>query len=134
MEEEGEPYHVRLLKVPCESSDEVSKWLCRLMNLPCGKGPEGRDDFESMVETDRCTFSKFNHAAQPPEERAPLAPMREDVTLIDLCSSQLSAEAQVLRWQRAKPHSLIRFTLRPICEFQQECETGLRLLQPDVQL
>ncbi len=95
MEEEREPYHVRLLKAPCESSDEVSRWLCRRMNLPCGKGPEGRYDFESMVETDRRTFSKFNRGAQLHDERAPLAPLRKDVTLIDPCSGQLSAGAQV---------------------------------------
>ncbi len=95
MEEEREPYHIRLLKAPCESSDEVSRWLCRRMNLPCGKGPEGRYDFESMVETDRRTFSKFNRGAQLHDERAPLAPLRKDVTLIDPCSGQLSAGAQV---------------------------------------
>ncbi|KAK2896492.1 hypothetical protein Q8A67_010980 [Cirrhinus molitorella] len=95
MEEEREPYRVRLLKAPCESSEGVSRWLCRRMNLPCGKGPEGRYDFESMVETDRSAFSKFNRGAQPPDERAPLAPLRGDVSLIDPCSGQLSAGAQV---------------------------------------
>ncbi len=95
MEEEREPYRVRLLKAPCVSSDEVSRWLCRRMNLPCGKGPEGRYDFESMVETDRRAFSKFNRGDQPPDERAPLTPLREDVTLIDPCSGQLSSGAQV---------------------------------------
>ncbi len=95
MEEKREPYRVRLLKAPCVSSDEVSRWLCRRMNLPCGKGPEGRYDFESMVETDRRAFSKFNRGDQPPDERAPLTPLREDVTLIDPCSGQLSSGAQV---------------------------------------
>lgn len=95
MDEEREPYRVRLLKAPCVSSDEVSRWLCRRMNLPCGKGPEGRYDFESMVETDRRAFSKFNRGAQPPDERAPLTLLREDVTLIDPCSGQLSSGAQV---------------------------------------
>ncbi len=95
MEEEREPYHVRLLKAPCERSDEVSRWLCRRMNLPCGKGPEGRYDFVSMVETDRRTFSKFIRGAQLHDERAPLAPLCKDVTLIDPCTGQLSAGAQV---------------------------------------
>lgn len=95
MEKKPEPYHVRLLKTPCASSDGVSRWLCRRMNLPCEKGPEGRYDFESMVETDRRVFSKFNPGAQMPDENAPLAPLRDDVTLIDPCSGQLSAGAQV---------------------------------------
>ncbi|XP_059373937.1 spermatogenesis-associated protein 48-like [Carassius carassius] len=95
MKEERGPYCVRLLQAPCVSSDEVSRWLCRRMNLPCGKGPEGRDDFESMVETDRRAFSKFNRGTQLPDERAPLAPLRGDVSLIDPCSGQLSAGAQV---------------------------------------
>lgn len=46
------------------------------MNLSCGKGPEGRNDFEIMVETDRRAFSKFNRGAQTPDERAPLALLR----------------------------------------------------------
>lgn len=95
MEEEREPHRVRLLKTPCVSSDGVSRWLSRRMNLPCEKGPEGRYDFESMVETDRRAFSKFNPGAQMPDENAPLAPLRDDVTLIDPCSGQLSAGAQV---------------------------------------
>lgn len=90
-----EPYRVRLLKAPCESSEEVSRWLCRRMNLPCGKGPKGRYDFESMVETDRRAFSKFNRGALPPDERAPLAPLRGDASLIDPCSGQLSVGTQV---------------------------------------
>ncbi|RXN24805.1 hypothetical protein ROHU_021945 [Labeo rohita] len=90
-----EPYRVRLLKAPCESSEEVSRWLCRRMNLPCGKGPKGRYDFESMVETDRRAFSKFNRGALPPDERAPLAPLRGDASLIDPCSGQLSVGSQV---------------------------------------
>lgn len=95
MGEKGEPYRVRFLKAPCGDSEVVSRWLCRHMNLPCEKGPEGRYDFESMVETDRCAFSKFNPAAKQPAENAALAPLRDDVSLIDQCSGQLSAGAQV---------------------------------------
>ncbi|XP_048060301.1 spermatogenesis-associated protein 48 isoform X1 [Megalobrama amblycephala] len=95
MENKREPYHVRLLKTPCVSSDGVSRWLCRRMNLPCEKGPEGRYDFESMVETDRRAFSRFNPGAQMPDENAALAPLRDDMTLIDPCSGQLSAGAHV---------------------------------------
>ncbi|XP_021336446.1 protein SPMIP7 isoform X1 [Danio rerio] len=95
MGEKGETYRVRLLKAPCGNSKEVSRWLCRRMNLPCEKGPEGRYDFESMAETDRRAFSKFNPAAKQPAENAALAPLRDGVSLIDHCSGQLSTGAQV---------------------------------------
>ncbi|KAG1950600.1 spermatogenesis-associated protein 48 [Pimephales promelas] len=95
MEVERDPYRVILLKTPCESSDAVSRWRCRSMNLPCEKGPEGRYDFESMVETDRRAFSKFNPGAQTPDENSSLVPLRDYLTLIDPCSGQLSAGAQV---------------------------------------
>lgn len=95
MEVEREPYRVILLKTPCESSHAVSRWRCRSMNLPCEKGPEGRCDFESMVETDRRAFSKFNPGAQTPDENSSLVPLRDYLTLIDPCSGQLSAGAQV---------------------------------------
>ncbi|XP_051507309.1 spermatogenesis-associated protein 48 [Myxocyprinus asiaticus] len=97
MEGESGPavYCVRLLRTPCVDSDGVSRWLCRRMNLPCERGPEGRYDFDSMVRKDRRAFAKLNPQAQWPDVNAPLVPLRDDVPLIDPCSGQLSAGAQV---------------------------------------
>ncbi|KAI7806000.1 hypothetical protein IRJ41_022720, partial [Triplophysa rosa] len=92
---ESIPYRVRFLRTPAVSSEGVSRWLCRSLNVPCDKGPEGKYDFDSMVEKNRPEFSKFNPVAQPPDENAPLAPLRDDMPLIDPCSGQLSAAAQV---------------------------------------
>ncbi|XP_055026296.2 protein SPMIP7 [Misgurnus anguillicaudatus] len=95
MEGESIPYYVRFLRTPAVSSDGVSRWLCRHLNVPCERGPEGRYDFHSMVAKNRRAFSKFNPQAQPPDGNAPLAPLRDNVPLMDPCSGQLSAGAQV---------------------------------------
>lgn len=89
------PYRVRFLRTPAVSSEGVSRWLCRSLNVPCERGPEGRYDFDSMVEKNKREFSKFNPVAQAPDESAHLAPLRDDTPLIDPCSGQLSAAAQV---------------------------------------
>lgn len=95
MEREFIPYRVRFLRTPAVSSEGVSRWLCRSLNVPCERGPEGRYDFDSMVEKNRCAFYKFNPVAQPPNGNAPLAPLRDNMSPIDPCSGQLSAAAQV---------------------------------------
>ncbi|KAA0717776.1 Spermatogenesis-associated protein 48 [Triplophysa tibetana] len=82
-------------RTPAVSSEGVSRWLCRSLNVPCDRGPEGKYDLDSMVERNRCEFSKCNPVAQPLDENKPLAPLRDDMPLIDPCSGQLSAAARV---------------------------------------
>lgn len=91
----GSPYRVRFLRTPAVSSEGVSRWLCRSLNVPCDRGPDGKYDLDSMVEKNRRESSKCNPVAQPPDENAPLAPLRDDVALIDPCSGQLSAAARM---------------------------------------
>ena len=65
------------------------------MNLPYERGPEARYDVESLLQTTGTGFSKFNPLAFPPASHAPLAPLRDEVVLIDPCSGHLSAGAEV---------------------------------------
>ncbi|KAL0964256.1 hypothetical protein UPYG_G00321400 [Umbra pygmaea] len=66
------------------------------MNIPCERGPEGRHYFQSfLIEKERSAFTKYNPLVHPPADNAALAPIRDEVLLIDPCSGNLSAEAEV---------------------------------------
>ncbi|XP_038846707.1 spermatogenesis-associated protein 48 [Salvelinus namaycush] len=73
------------------------------MNLPRERGPEGRYYFNSLLEQQRSAFSKFNLLAHPPADNAPLAPLRDEVLLIDPCSGHLSAGAEVDLATKGRP-------------------------------
>ncbi|KAG5266450.1 hypothetical protein AALO_G00232230 [Alosa alosa] len=90
-----EPHRIRLIMRPNQSQIGVDKWLHKQINLPCERGPEGRYEFDSLKEKALHGFTKFNPQAQPPAENAALAPFRDEVLLIDPCSGQLSAGAEV---------------------------------------
>ncbi|KAM4607909.1 protein SPMIP7 [Polymixia lowei] len=62
------------------------------MHLP----PErGRHTSRSLENRRSRAFARFNSHARPPADHAPLAPLRDDVPLLDPCSGQLSAGAEV---------------------------------------
>ncbi|XP_030628145.1 spermatogenesis-associated protein 48 [Chanos chanos] len=65
------------------------------MNLLSHRGPEGRYDFESLISRDNPAFAKFNPQACPPADHAPLAPLRDEVPVIDPCSGHLSIGAEL---------------------------------------
>uniref|UniRef100_A0AAZ3R732 DDE-1 domain-containing protein n=1 Tax=Oncorhynchus tshawytscha TaxID=74940 RepID=A0AAZ3R732_ONCTS len=94
-------HRVRLLQ---SNVNRVSaRWMHRQMNLPCERGPEGRYYFKSLLEQQRSAFSKFNLLAHPPADNAPLAPLRDEVLLIDPCSGHLSAGAEVDLATKGRP-------------------------------
>ncbi|XP_014056253.2 spermatogenesis-associated protein 48 [Salmo salar] len=94
-------HRVRLLQ---SNVNRVSaRWMHRQMNLPCERGPEGRYYFNSLLEQQRSAFSKFNLLAHPPADNAPLAPLRDEVLLIDPCSGHLSAGAEVDLATKGRP-------------------------------
>lgn len=94
-------HRVRLLQ---SNVNRVSaRWMHRQMNLPCERGPEGRYYFKSLLEQQRSAFSKFNLLAHPPADNAPLAPLRDEVLLIDPCSGHLSAGAEVDLSTKGRP-------------------------------
>lgn len=88
-----EPHRIRLIVRPNKSQTGVDRWLHKQINLPRERGPEGRYEFESLKAFHG--FTKFNPRAQPPATNAPLAPLRDEVLLIDPCSGQLTAGAEV---------------------------------------
>ncbi|XP_015212661.1 protein SPMIP7 isoform X2 [Lepisosteus oculatus] len=69
------------------------RWkILRQISMPVEKGPENRYDFASFQERDSPSFIKFNPFSK--EENYPLAPLRDDVPIIDPCSGHLSAGAE----------------------------------------
>ncbi|XP_063048229.1 protein SPMIP7 [Engraulis encrasicolus] len=86
---------IRLLSRANQSQIGVDKFVHKQLCLPCEKGPEGRFEFESVKEKVARGFIKFNPHAQPPAANAALAPLRDEVLLIDPCSGQLSPGADV---------------------------------------
>lgn len=81
------------------------------MNVPCERG---RYDTESLTERDSDAFIKSQPQVSPPIPRAPLAPLRDDVSLTAPFSSRLSAAARAdlgLSDTATFPHSvLLRLT------------------------
>ncbi|XP_031435208.2 spermatogenesis-associated protein 48 [Clupea harengus] len=90
-----EPHRIAVIMRPNQSQIGLDRWLHKQINLPPERGPEGRYEFESLKEKAFHDFTKFNPLAQPPAANAALAPSRDEVLLIDPCSGQLSAGAEV---------------------------------------
>ena len=90
----ADSHRVRLLNANANRVGANRCVRCQ-MNLPCERGPERRYDVESLLQTTGTGFLKFNPLAFPPASHAPLAPLRDEVVLIDPCSGHLSAGAEV---------------------------------------
>ncbi|KAK6491704.1 spermatogenesis-associated protein 48 isoform X1 [Huso huso] len=76
---------------PLERSEQ--RRALRLVNMPFEKGPEDRHDVASFQEKGSPYFTKFNPYASPPADKCSLAPLRDDVPIVDPCSGFVSTGA-----------------------------------------